>query len=115
VGVGGADMGTSFFLWRIVGWGKAAEMLLTGDKVPADEALRIGLINHLYPNKEELFSAAMKMATTMASKNQFALQLTKSALNMALNGLNYEDAVRMEDRGQTMLAMAFGINTTIQK
>jgi len=51
----------------------------------------------------------------MASKNQFALQLTKSALNMALNGLNYEDAVRMEDRGQTMLAMAFGINTTIQK
>ncbi len=116
LGAGGADMGTSYFLWRIVGLRRAAEMLLTGEKVMADEALRIGLVNHLYP-KEELFPAAMKMAKTMASKSQLALQITKGALNMALNGLNYEDAVRVEDRGQALLglAMTSGINTAIQK
>lgn len=116
LGVGGADMGTSYFLWRIVGWGKAAEMCYTGEKVMADEALRIGLVNHLY-FREDLMLAAMTMAKSMASKSQLALQITKGALNMALNGVNYEDAVRIEDRGQSILGLAMtdGINTTVQK
>lgn len=116
LGVGGADMGTSYFLWRIVGWGKAAEMCLTGEKVMAEEALRIGLVNHLY-KREDLIPAAMAMAKNMASKSQMALQITKSALNMALNGVNYEDAIRIEDRGQAILglAMTAGINTNVQK
>jgi enoyl-CoA hydratase/carnithine racemase len=116
LGAGGADMGTSYFLWRIVGLRRAAEMMLTGEKVMAEEALRIGLVNHLYP-KEELFPAALAMAKSMATRSQLALQITKGALNMALNGANYEDAVRIEDRGQAImgLAMTSGIKTNIQK
>lgn len=116
LGVGGADMGTSYFLWRIVGWGKAAEMCLTGENVAADEALRIGLVNYLYP-RDQLLPRAMAMAKRMADKSQMALQMTKSALNMALNGMHYEDAVRVEDRGQAILglAMSAGINTSVQK
>jgi enoyl-CoA hydratase/carnithine racemase len=116
LGSGGADMGTSYFLWRIVGWGKAAEMCLTGEKVMAEEALRIGLVNHLY-KREELMPAALEMARKMASRSQLALQITKGALNMALNGVNYEDAVRIEDRGQSILGLALtaGINTNVQK
>ncbi|MEN8245846.1 MAG: enoyl-CoA hydratase/isomerase family protein [Thermodesulfobacteriota bacterium] len=116
LGVGGADMGSSYFLWRIVGWGKAAEMCLTGDKVKTDEALRIGLVNHLYDRKD-LMPEAMAMARRMAKNSQMALQLTKSALNMALNGMPYEDTVRVEDRGQTLLGltMSTGINTNVQK
>ena len=116
LGSGGADMGTSYFLWRIVGWGKAVEMCLTGENVGAEEALRIGLVNHLY-KREDLMPAALEMARKMASRSQLALQMTKGAFNMALNGVNYEDAVRIEDRGQSLLGLALtaGINTTIQK
>ena len=103
IGLGGADAGSSFFLWRIVGWGNAAEMILTGDKVPAQEALRIGLVSHIYP-REELFPTAMAMAKRMAEKSRMQLQLTKDALNLAINGINHEDTIRLEDRNQTILA-----------
>jgi hypothetical protein len=60
---------------------------------------------------------AMGMARRMSKSSQMALQLTKSAFNMALNGMPYEDTVRVEDRGQTLLGLAMlaGINTTVQK
>jgi len=114
LGVGGADMGSSYFLWRIVGWGKAAEMCLTGKKVPADEALRMGLINHLYP-RSELLPKTMEMAKGMAEKSAMSLQITKSAFNMSLSGIHCEDAVSMEDRGQALLGLALsaGIDTKV--
>jgi len=105
IGVGGADMGSSYFLWRIVGWGRAAEMCLTGDRVPAAEAYRIGLVSHVYP-REELFGAAMAMATNMVSKNKLGLRLTKDAFNAALNASSLEDATRMEDRNQAFFLVS---------
>jgi enoyl-CoA hydratase/carnithine racemase len=109
-------MGSSYFLWRIVGWGKAAEMCLTGEKVPADEALRMGLVNHVYPT-DELLPKTMAMAERMAERSRMALRITKGAFNMALNGIHYEDAVSIEDRGQAILglAMSSGIDTTMHK
>ncbi len=99
IGTGGADLGSSFFLPKIVGWGRAAEMCLTGDRVQAQEAYRIGLANHVYP-MEELMPAALAMAAMMVSKAKLALRLTKDAFNAALNGSSLEDANRMEDRNQ---------------
>jgi enoyl-CoA hydratase/carnithine racemase len=105
IGVGGADMGSSYFLWRIVGWGRAAEMCLTGDRVPAAEAYRIGLVNHVY-TREDLFPAAMAMATNMCSKSKLGLRLTKDAFNAALNASSVEDATRMEDRNQAFFLVS---------
>ena len=102
IGTGGADMGSSFFLPKIVGWGRAAEMCMTGERVPADEALRIGLANHVH-SREELLPAARAMAATMCSKNNLGLRLTKDAFNAALNGSSLEDANRMEDRNQSLI------------
>ncbi len=102
IGVGGADMGSSYFLPKIVGWGRAAEMCLTGDRVPADEAYRIGLVNHVY-SREELFGQAMAMATNMCTKGKLALRMTKDALNSALNAPSLEDVTRMEDRNQAFI------------
>lgn len=99
IGTGGADMGSSFFLPKIVGWGRAAEMCMTGDRVPAQEAFRTGLVNHVY-TREELLPAAKAMAAVMASKTRLGLRLTKDAFNAALNGSSLEDANRMEDRNQ---------------
>jgi enoyl-CoA hydratase/carnithine racemase len=102
IGTGGADMGSSFFLPRIVGWGRAAQMCLTGERVFAEEAYRIGLVNRVLP-REELMPAARETAAVMCSKNPLGLRLTKDAFNAALNGSSLEDAVRMEDRNQALI------------
>jgi enoyl-CoA hydratase len=102
IGLGGADMGSSYFLWRLVGWGRAIEMCLTGSRVDAKEAYRTGLVNHVYPI-EELMDKAMEMAGLMATKSQSALYLTKEAFDSALNGISLEDAMKMENRNQALL------------
>jgi enoyl-CoA hydratase/carnithine racemase len=102
IGTGGADLGSSFFLPKIVGWGRAAEMCMTGERIHADEAYRIGLANHVHP-REDLLPAAKAMATIMCSKNKLGLRLTKDAFNAALNGSSLEDANRMEDRNQSLI------------
>ncbi|MFO7963781.1 MAG: enoyl-CoA hydratase/isomerase family protein [Desulfobacterales bacterium] len=102
IGLGGADMGSSYFLWRLVGWGNAIEMCLTGRRVNCDEAHRIGLVNHVYP-QGELMDKAMEMAGVMAAKSRSALYLTKEAFDSALNGISLEDAIKMENRNQALL------------
>jgi enoyl-CoA hydratase len=114
IGLGGADLGSSYFLWRIVGWGKAAEMCLTGKRFYAEEALRIGLVNYVY-QKKELMQEAMEIAKNMASKSKMALHLTKEALNASLNGISLEDAMRIEDRNQTIMGMMGQIDTEIKR
>jgi len=105
IGLGGADVGSSYFLWRIVGWGRAAEMCLTGARVYADEAYRTGLVNHVYP-REKLMPAALEMAKNMASKTKMGLRLTKDALNAGINLSSLEDTVKIEDRNQAFLFMS---------
>jgi enoyl-CoA hydratase/carnithine racemase len=102
IGTGGADLSSSFFLPKLVGWGRAAEMCMTGERVPAAEAYRIGLANHVHP-RDDLLPAAKAMAAVMCSKNKLGLRLTKDAFNAALNGSSLEDANRMEDRNQALI------------
>jgi len=113
IGVGGADMGSSYFLWRLVGSGKAAEMCLTGNRVAADEALRIGLVNYVYP-RENFMDATMELAKNMASKSRIALHMTKEALNTALNATSLEDALKLEDRNQSFMTMGGMVNSQIK-
>ncbi|MBN2168436.1 MAG: enoyl-CoA hydratase/isomerase family protein [Actinobacteria bacterium] len=110
IGLGGADMGTSFFLPKIVGAGPAAEMALTGNKVYADDAMRIGLVNHVYP-ENELLTAAIAMAENMCSKDKLGLRFTKEAFNAAINGSSLENATRMEDRNQSYLVLNGRLNS----
>ena len=78
---------------------------MTGDRVPADEAHRIGLVNHVY-TREELMPAAVAVATNMVSKNKLGLRFTKDALNAALNASSLEDANRMENRNQAFVILS---------
>ncbi|HKJ03994.1 MAG TPA: enoyl-CoA hydratase-related protein [Geopsychrobacteraceae bacterium] len=68
---------------RLVGIGKAKEMMLTGDMINADEAERIGLVNRVVA-AEELLDTAMEMAQKIARKPQVAIGLIKEAVD---NGL----------------------------
>jgi enoyl-CoA hydratase len=81
-------------LARIVNSARALEMILTGDMITADEALRIGLVNKVYP-QDELLNKALELAERISAKGQqairFALKAVKATDNMSLSeGLSYE-------------------------
>jgi enoyl-CoA hydratase/carnithine racemase len=80
VGLSGADMGAAWLLPRIVGLGRATELLMTGDFISAEEAHRIGLYNRVVRDGEAL-STAQAFAEQMAKGPSFALEITKDALN----------------------------------
>jgi enoyl-CoA hydratase/carnithine racemase len=80
VGLSGADMGAAWMLPRIVGMGKASELLMTGEFISASEAHRIGLYNRLVPDGEAL-TAAQTLAATLARGPSFAIEITKDSLN----------------------------------
>ncbi|MFQ5350860.1 MAG: enoyl-CoA hydratase-related protein, partial [Thermoanaerobaculia bacterium] len=76
VGLSGADMGASWLLPRIVGLGRAMELLMNGDFIDAREAWRIGLYNRVVA-AEELAAAARDHAERLARGPAFGLEITK--------------------------------------
>jgi len=81
-------------LTRLVGRGKALEMILTGESISAGEAQRIGLVNQVVPSGE-LMGITMKMAREMASKGSIALRYTKEAVYQGMD-LTLEQGLRLE-------------------
>jgi enoyl-CoA hydratase/carnithine racemase len=79
---------------RLVGQGKALQMILTGEPVDADEACRIGLI-HRAVTSESLISTAMDMAQEMAEKSPLSLSYVKEALYSG-SDLTLDQGLRME-------------------
>ena len=79
VGLTGADMGAAYLLPRIVGAGRASELLLLGDTIDAAECLRIGLASRVVPD-EELNDLVMKTARRLATGPTGAIAATKRAL-----------------------------------
>lgn len=71
--------GGTWFLPRLVGSGKAAELALTGEVVTAERALELGLVGRVVPH-DELIGSSVEVATMVASKPWRALEATKQAL-----------------------------------
>jgi 2-(1,2-epoxy-1,2-dihydrophenyl)acetyl-CoA isomerase len=76
------DAGSAFFLPRIVGWGRALDLILSGEPVPADEAMRIGLVARVWPD-DEFAERWRAYATELAIGATEAFGLTKEGLNKA--------------------------------
>lgn len=70
---------------RLVGLGRAMEMILTGDFIDAQEAYRIGLVNKVFPH-EELMDGAMELAQRIASRPPLAVRYAKEAVNRSQGG-----------------------------
>jgi enoyl-CoA hydratase/carnithine racemase len=81
-------------LSRLVGSGKTLEMILTGEMIDAQEALRIGLVNKVVP-REELMKAVTGLAQEMASKGPIALRYAKEAIHKGMD-LTLEQGLRLE-------------------
>ena len=80
VGLAGADMGAAYLLPRVVGLGRAAELLLLGDAVPAEAAERIGLANRVVGDNA-LMEEAWNLARRLATGPTWAIGSTKSLLS----------------------------------
>jgi len=81
-------------LLRIVGRGKAMEMILTGDRIDAGEAYRIGLVNMIVPPRE-LQTAVMDTAHKIANWSPISLEYAKEAINKGMD-LTLEQGLRLE-------------------
>ena len=81
-------------LARLVGRGKALEMILTGETIDAGEACRVGFVNKVVP-PQELMPTVMSMARGMASKSSIALRYTKEAVYQGMD-LTLEQGLRLE-------------------
>jgi len=95
------DGGSTYILPRIVGMKKAMEITLTGDPVLADEALRLGMVNHVYP-PEVLMDRTTDLAGKLAKGPVKTMGIIKKSLYEAQH-LNYSDALDMESRKQGRL------------
>ena len=83
-------------LARLVGPGMAKQLIYTAKNIKADEALRIGLVNAVYP-AEELMPAAEKMASTIAKNAPIAVRACKKAINEGLEA-KMDDAIVIEEK-----------------
>ncbi len=83
-------------LARLVGAGKAKEMIYTAFNIKADEAYRIGLVNAVYP-QAELMDAAKKMAAKIAKNAPIAVRASKKAINEGLD-VDMEQAIVVEEK-----------------
>lgn len=103
VGLSGADMGASWLLPRIVGLGRAMELLMTGDFVDAAEAHRIGLYNRVVA-PESVVAEARAWAERLARGPSFGLEVTKKmVLREAAMDLESAMAAEVEIQAACML------------
>jgi enoyl-CoA hydratase len=81
-------------LTRLVGEGKAMEIILAGEMIDAPTAFNLGLVNHVF-SPEELESKTLEMANKIAEKSPIALQMAKEAVKLAARS-NLDEGLRRE-------------------
>ncbi|MEM2958845.1 MAG: enoyl-CoA hydratase-related protein [Candidatus Jordarchaeaceae archaeon] len=101
IGMSGTDVGSSYFLPRLIGLSRAAEILYTGRFVDAREAERIGFVSKVVPD-DKLMEAALELAREMLKKTPLGLRLTKEAINMNIDAPSLEAALYLENRNQVV-------------
>jgi 2-(1,2-epoxy-1,2-dihydrophenyl)acetyl-CoA isomerase len=111
------DSGGTFTLPRLIGWQKASALMMTGDKVNATDAERMGMVYKVFA--DDIFEEeSKKIAVTLSQMPTKGLAYTKHALNMSFFG-NWEEQLLIEDKFQQKAAAtkdyAEGINAFLEK
>ena len=103
VGLAGADMGACGLLPRVIGQGRATELLMTGRAMTADEGAAWGFFNALHP-RDEVVAKAQALARTLADGPYFAHTMTKTMLNQEW-AMGIEEMVESEAQAQAICMM----------
>jgi 2-(1,2-epoxy-1,2-dihydrophenyl)acetyl-CoA isomerase len=106
------DSGGTYFLPRLIGWQKATALSMLGDKVPAEEADRMGMIYKVL-NDESFAADSLAIAELLASMPTKGLAYTKQALNQSLIN-NYEDQLHDEELLQEKAGATYDYKEGVQ-
>jgi enoyl-CoA hydratase/carnithine racemase len=112
IGVSNCDMGTSWLLPRLIGASRSNELMLTGRRVGAEEAERIGLISAVVAD-DALLPHALETATQIAALSPWGTRLTKQGMWTALEIPSERAAVEYEDRQQIMATHGVALSEAI--
>jgi len=105
IGVSNCDMGTSWLLPRLIGASRSHELMLTGRRVDAEEAQRIGLVAEVV-GEARLLERTLQAAQQIASLAPWGVRLTKRGIWTALEIPSEQAAIEFEDRQQIMATYA---------
>lgn len=93
---------------QIVGLGNAMELILSGERIDAEHAFRIGLVNRIYP-QEELLDQALAYAEMLSRRSPLSQRFAKETIKRAV-GLSMDDALRLESRSFLDLGQTADLN-----
>lgn len=106
IGLSGCDMGTGWLLNRVVGVGRAHELLLTGRIIDAEEALRIGLVLEVVPD-ELLLERALGIARLIKANSPFGTYMTKQVMWSTVEIPGLDAAIALENRTQVLASTTY--------
>jgi enoyl-CoA hydratase len=112
-GLTSTEMAAGWLLPRLIGASRANDLLLTGRKVDAAEALQIGLVSRVVDDGRVL-DEAVEMAAAMCRFSPYGLAMTKDVLWASLEVSSLETAIELEDRNQLMLGFTENLQEAIR-
>jgi len=113
LGLGGCDIGTSYFLPRLAGVSIASELILTGRFIGAERAREVGLVSEVV-EEDALDAAAEPYVEAMLTASPVGLRLSKECLNVSVDAPSLEAAIAMEDRNQVLCSRSEEFNEGIR-
>ena len=99
LGLSGGEMGIAYHLTRLVGPGRAAELMYTGRQLLADEAHAWGVVNVI---ADDSVAAALELAGAVAANSPFGVEMTKEILGLAVDAPGFDAVVALENRTQVL-------------
>ncbi len=112
-GLTSTELGVSWLLPRLIGAANSNDILLTGRKIDAREAMRMGLVSRVVPDAE-LLELALEIASGMCEYSPYGVQMTTQVLWANLENSRLAAAIELEDRNQLMLGMTDNLPEAIR-
>ena len=112
-GLTSTELGVSWLLPRLIGASRSNDILLTGRKVDAEEADRIGLVSRVVP-ADDLVPTALEVAAAMTRFSPYGLAMTKDITWVNLETTSLESAIEIEDRNQLLLGFTENLPEAIR-
>ncbi len=112
-GLTSTELAASWLLPRLVGAAHSNDMLLTGRRIDAAEAHRMGLVSRVLPD-DEIQTEALSIAARMCEFSPYGLAMTKDILWVNLENPSLEAAIEIEDRNQLMLGFTENLPEAIR-
>jgi enoyl-CoA hydratase len=111
-GLTSSELGATFLLPRAIGTANAAELLLTGNRIDADEALRIGLVSKVVAD-DELMDLALGTARRLCELSPFGVMMTKQTMWSNLEISSLQAAIELENRNQLLAGYTGNLDEAI--